>query len=239
MGQATRGADPLPPPIFTIIYQPIRTMAYTKEQMREYNKQYRLNNKEEIRKKAQEKWLIMKHDPNYLAKRRAWLDANKEEVNRQARERRANPEYAEVRRKQRRESYHQLMQDLEYRKLVYQRQAKSNKKNPQTMLSRILRGRVLHAVRNANTFNSAPTTKLIGCSIAKLMNHIESLFDDKMTWNNRGFYGWHIDHITPCASYDLTDPQQQLECFHYTNLQPLWCTDNWKKNDNLLKENKT
>ena len=71
------------------------------------------------------------------------------------------------------------------------------------------------------------------------MNHIESLFDDKMTWNNRGFYGWHIDHITPCASYDLTDPQQQLECFHYTNLQPLWCTDNWKKNDNLLKENKT
>ncbi len=45
--------------------------------------------------------------------------------------------------------------------------------------------------------------------------------------------GWHIDHIRPCSSFDLSDPKQQEECFHYTNLQPLW------KHDNRLKSDKT
>jgi hypothetical protein len=45
-----------------------------------------------------------------------------------------------------------------------------------------------------------------------------------MNWGNHGKYGWHIDHIKPCASFDLTKPEHQRECFHYTNLQPLWAT---------------
>jgi len=49
-----------------------------------------------------------------------------------------------------------------------------------------------------------------------------------MTWSNYG-KGWHIDHIKPCASFDLSNPEQQKICFHYTNLQPLWAIDNIKK----------
>jgi len=45
-----------------------------------------------------------------------------------------------------------------------------------------------------------------------------------MTWENRGKGGWHIDHVLPYASFDLSDPEQQKICFHYTNLQPLWAT---------------
>ena len=41
----------------------------------------------------------------------------------------------------------------------------------------------------------------------------------------------YLDHIRPCASFDLTDEAQQRECFHYTNLQPLWATDNMQKSD--------
>jgi hypothetical protein len=48
-----------------------------------------------------------------------------------------------------------------------------------------------------------------------------------MTRENHGL--WHVDHIRPCASFDLTDPEQQAICFHYTNLQPLWAIDNIKK----------
>ena len=48
-----------------------------------------------------------------------------------------------------------------------------------------------------------------------------------MTQKNYG--EWHVDHIKPCASFDLTDPKQQEICFHYTNLQPLWAIDNIKK----------
>jgi hypothetical protein len=45
--------------------------------------------------------------------------------------------------------------------------------------------------------------------------------------------GWHIDHIKPCSSFDLTKEEEQRKCFHYTNLQPLWATDNRKKADKI------
>ena len=48
-----------------------------------------------------------------------------------------------------------------------------------------------------------------------------------MTWNNYG--KWHIDHITPCAKFNLSIPDEQQLSFHYTNLQPLWAIDNQKK----------
>jgi hypothetical protein len=44
-----------------------------------------------------------------------------------------------------------------------------------------------------------------------------------MNWDNHGII-WEIDHIKPCASFDLSDIEQQKQCFHYTNLQPLFKT---------------
>ena len=52
-----------------------------------------------------------------------------------------------------------------------------------------------------------------------------------MNQKNQGRYGWHIDHIKPCASFDLSDPKQQLKCFNYKNLQPLWAEENIKKSN--------
>ena len=63
------------------------------------------------------------------------------------------------------------------------------------------------------------------------MAHLEALFQPGMTWDNHAIDGWHIDHIRPCTSFDLTDPEQQRQCFHYTNLQPLWAFDNISKSD--------
>lgn len=79
---------------------------------------------------------------------------------------------------------------------------------------------------------SSTTLKLLGCSIAEAKRHLESQFKAGMTWENHEIDGWHIDHIRPCASFDLSDPIQQKECFHYTNLQPLWAKDNLAKSDN-------
>ncbi len=45
-----------------------------------------------------------------------------------------------------------------------------------------------------------------------------------MNWENYGKFGWHIDHIIPCDSFDLTKEEEQRRCFHYSNLQPLWAT---------------
>lgn len=74
---------------------------------------------------------------------------------------------------------------------------------------------------------AARSVELLGCSINELMKHIETKWQFGMSWDNYG--KWHLDHIRPCASFDLLDPQQQRDCFHYTNLQPLWALDNQRK----------
>ena len=71
--------------------------------------------------------------------------------------------------------------------------------------------------------------KLIGCSIPELKIYLENKFLPGMHWNNWNKDGWHIDHIRPCTSFDLTDEEQQKECFHYSNLQPLWASENYSK----------
>lgn len=94
------------------------------------------------------------------------------------------------------------------------------------------RTRLCHAVKGKN--KSASTMELIGCSIEQLLEHLESQFQDGMTWDNYG--EWHIDHIKPCAMFDFTKEEDQRECFHYTNLQPLWAEDNLRKSDKYIEE---
>lgn len=78
---------------------------------------------------------------------------------------------------------------------------------------------------------AAKTMQLLGCDVIAFKAHLESLWLSGMTWENYGYRGWHIDHIRPCASFDLTDPEQQRACFHYTNLRPLWANANMAKSD--------
>mgnify|MGYP001484693391 CR=1 FL=1 len=99
--------------------------------------------------------------------------------------------------------------------------------DPQTNMKVRLRARIRSAVREMQVDKSGRTFDLVGCSILDLMRHLESQFKDGMSWENMS--EWHIDHIRPCASFDLTDEAQQRECFHYTNLQPLWATENLQK----------
>lgn len=73
------------------------------------------------------------------------------------------------------------------------------------------------------------TVKDLGCSIEELKMHLESKFQPGMTWENYGPKGWHIDHIRPLSSFDLTDKTQFLEACNYVNLQPLWWYDNLSK----------
>lgn len=74
----------------------------------------------------------------------------------------------------------------------------------------------------------------LGCSVKELKEHLEKQFQQDMTWDNWTTDGWHIDHIKPLASFDLTDREQFLKACHYTNLQPLWAKDNISKKDKIL-----
>ena len=79
--------------------------------------------------------------------------------------------------------------------------------------------------------------KLIGCNINTLKHYLEDKFQIGMNWNNYGYYGWHIDHIIPCSSFDLTKEDEQKRCYHYTNLQPLWRYENQSKQDKIILQN--
>ena len=97
-----------------------------------------------------------------------------------------------------------------------------------------LRRRLRGALLVTSTKKTTRTLVLLGCTINEGKAHLERQFADGMTWENHGLYGWHIDHIRPVASFDLTDPAQQAACFHYTNLQPLWAADNLAKSDRYV-----
>lgn len=73
------------------------------------------------------------------------------------------------------------------------------------------------------------TIDLLGCNYEFLKIFIERKFSAGMTWEMVFNGEIHLDHIRPCISFDLTDPEQQKECFNYKNLQPLWAADNLSK----------
>ena len=106
---------------------------------------------------------------------------------------------------------------------------KEYRKRTHVKIARYQRKRIRKLLKEAGTRKSHRTLKYIGCTTKELMSYLENKFQEGMTWENYGFEGWHIDHIRPCASFDLTDPEQQKQCFHYTNLQPLWAEENMKK----------
>jgi len=99
------------------------------------------------------------------------------------------------------------------------------KKHPMALFVDSLRHRIKEAIKH--NYKSAHTLELLGCSIEQLKQHLETHFQAGMTWKNYG--KWHVDHIKPCARFDLSKSEEQKICFNYKNLQPLWAIDNLKK----------
>lgn len=97
-----------------------------------------------------------------------------------------------------------------------------------------LRGRIYVALKRG--IKSESTMKLLGCTIDFFKRYFQSLFTEGMSWEKYMDGEIVIDHIKPCASFDLKNPDEQRKCFHYTNLQPLWELDNLKKGAKLLED---
>ena len=106
------------------------------------------------------------------------------------------------------------------------------KKDPQFKLLKNLRSRVGSFFKKNQKNGSA--VKDLGCTVQELKIYLESKFQEGMTWENHGIYGWHIDHIMPLSYFDLTNREQFLKACHYTNLQPLWAADNLKKSNKII-----
>lgn len=117
--------------------------------------------------------------------------------------------------------------------LIYEKNRKLI--DPQFKLIKTLRSRLGTAVRRQNSSKNNNTIDLLGCSVSFLKEYLQTKFKEGMTWENHG--EWHIDHIRPCASFNLLDEEEQKKCFHYTNLQPLWASENLSKGCKFIDDN--
>jgi hypothetical protein len=128
----------------------------------------------------------------------------------------------------------------EYKKLNPEKTSKQKMKYKRDRMKRDTTFKIIHRLRTRILLvlhgkkKAESSMNLLGCTAEHLKKHLEEQFKDNMSWENYGIKGWHIDHIKPCASYDLSIIEEQKECFHYTNLQPLWWFENLAKSDKIL-----
>lgn len=109
------------------------------------------------------------------------------------------------------------------------------RRKPAVKIATDMRCRINTALRRQSVIRRRSSlVTLLGCTVAQLVAHIESKFKPGMSWANRKL--WHIDHIEPCASFDLTDQAQQAICFHWSNLEPIWASENLRKGAKRLAQ---
>lgn len=92
--------------------------------------------------------------------------------------------------------------------------------------------RIYSALKSNNISKQNSTIEIIGCSILFYKFWLEFQFNEKMNWDNHGSY-WHIDHVKPCASFNLLNEYELKECFNWKNVRPIEKDINLKKNDKI------
>ena len=75
-------------------------------------------------------------------------------------------------------------------------------------------------------------TQILGCKVKEFEEYLLKKMTEGMSYDNYG--EWEVDHILPFSSFDFHNLEEIKKCCHYTNLQPLWQTDNRKKSNKII-----
>src|SRR5208282_1473282 len=215
-----------------------------KEYQREYDKKRAIDHKKELKEYQHQYYLDNKEDCKNRAKN--WRKENPEKVKESIHKSYLNHKkekniYGKKYREEHREEHNQANREWrkthklekkeyedEYRKKhpeIYRKNSsRQNKKNPEIpFIHRTIRRMLKDNIKTSHSY------EYIGCSPGFLRNHIESLFQPEMTWNNYGIGKgkWSIDHIIPLSWWDLKNhPEHLFIASHWTNLQPMWQPEN-------------
>lgn len=197
-------------------------MARTPEEQKQYMREYYLRTKHKRPKRERKPETDRVREALYRKN-------NSDKINEiSKRWRTANPERMREHRKAWLDKYRSEHSETYHNKYFRERL----KVDPNFDMAIRLRRRLWAALKHQGATRCTKHYALIGCSKQELAEHIQSQFLDGMTWDNRS--EWHIDHIRPCCSFDLTDPDQQRECFNFKNLRPLWKRDNQTKGGKFI-----
>jgi hypothetical protein len=191
---------------------------------KKYDKKYYIKNKEKILLRCKKNYI--KNKERILKKGREYYQKNKKIINKRkrnyqklycSRNKEKILKWAKKARMKRKDKFNKYIRDRLKTDINFK-------------LRKTIRARIRLALKNDK--KRSKTLKLLGVNnIITAKKHLEKLFKPRMTWKNHG--KWHIDHIIPCSSFDLTKASEQRECFHYTNLQPLWASENLAKGSKI------
>lgn len=134
-------------------------------------------------------------------------------------------------RKSQRKTYQKQKLRPGHREMVRKQSAKQYS-TPIGKLKHCLRSRHRIALKLRGVKKNSKTEQTLGCTFDFFKGYIEAQFRDGMTWENYGKV-WNVDHIRPVSAFDLHDPIQLMLAFHYKNCQPLFCQENFNKNDKV------
>lgn len=143
-----------------------------------------------------------------------------------------NPKYnnsgIEYRKKWKENNYSKIKQYIKKhyesnKKEIFKKHLNKKKNNLYFKISQDLRTRFYNLLKKSNTKKNNSILNILGCSLKQYKYHIESMFLPEMNWSNHGII-WEIDHIIPCSKFDLSNIEQQKQCFNYKNQQPLFKT---------------
>ena len=199
-----------------------------KEKIKERDSIYYIKNKERISERSKE--YNKKNKEKIAQDHRVYSKKNKEQIKNRRKDYRLKNEEKE--KAQQKEYY--LLNREHLIKEVTKYSTERKKRDVNYRITCNLRCRLHHALEHRSERKSKRTIELLGCTVQELIEHLENQFRDGMSWANYGINGWVIDHFIPCASFDLTDTEQQKRCFHFSNLKPLFVEENLRKGKKIV-----
>jgi hypothetical protein len=107
-------------------------------------------------------------------------------------------------------------------------------------IKKLLRRRFLAALKTQSTEKCKSIIELSGCDLDFFKKWIEyqyKLITNTETIDWEDFkQNYHIDHLIPCSSFNLTDIEEQKKCFHWKNIQILTKENNLKKSNTIISQ---
>lgn len=209
-------------------------------------KVYREDNKDEINLKRRE---ALRNNPEKRTinnlKTKIWHEENKEQVELKRKEHyEKNKDEINQRRREKNSSLDRDRRDIlnEKARICYAK----NKDDRNEKLRKRREGNITKKISNnigTGLRHSLPGNKagrrwetLVGYTVHDVKVHMENLFTEGMTWDDFLSGKIHIDHKIPIIAFRFNSAEDEefKNAWSLRNLQPLWATDNLRKNDKII-----
>jgi hypothetical protein len=122
---------------------------------------------------------------------------------------------------------------IKVNKQIVQYQINKMKIDAEYKLLKRTRSRICEAFKSQSLLKNGRTIKYLGCTSKFFKDWIEFQLYGIMRLDNYGEI-WHLDHVKPCASFDLSKESDIKECFSWKNIRPCLASVNYAKKDKII-----